>query len=217
MGPTEVQGAIGNLALEQERQRIGQELHDSVAHAFIGILMQASSALGNDIGSAELRSALAKIQSIATEGLMETRGLVLNLRPPTLTSQGLAAALMSLVAKLTSTGKLLCTFIDTTEGQPVPLAIAHCLYRVAQEATQNAFRHSVVTSLNIVLAKSSTAWLLRVEDDAPRTPKRDAWVSRTPAPGESIHERLAAHGGSCRYYRRRRVGYGLVASVPLAA
>src|SRR5215472_1064966 len=83
------------LAAIQERQRLARELHDSVSQALYGISLGAHTAL-EALESNESEQTLASLEYVnmlAEAGLTEMRALIFELRPESLETEGLVAAL----------------------------------------------------------------------------------------------------------------------------
>lgn len=199
-------------SIENERRRIGRELHDAVAQCFLGISLHAAAVYESLDDAQSLREGLEKIHLLALEGLTETRTLSLGLNPPSVDSLGLVAALRLLAFKMTVAGRLECTFVDEANAEPVPALVASCFYRIAQEAIQNAARHGNARRVRLRLSLAKSGWKLKVTDDGvgPGSSIPSAPVPRT------IDAHLAALGGACRTRRLRGdSGFELVAFLPI--
>ena len=82
------------LAALEERQRLARELHDSVSQALYGIALGARTARTLlDRDPAQAAEPLDYVLSLAEAGLAEMRALIFELRPESLESEGLVAAL----------------------------------------------------------------------------------------------------------------------------
>jgi signal transduction histidine kinase len=153
-----------NAAVLAERNRIGQEIHDGLAQAFVGILMQLGAAEVH-LDAAPLSSVLTRIRDLARDGLSEARRSVLALRPAEPRAGGLEFALRQLAERSTVTGRVTCTF----EGGGVSTGLApedeHELLRIAQESVSNAVRHAQPSNVQIALAIEPEYLQLSVTDD----------------------------------------------------
>jgi len=151
-------------AVLAERNRIGREIHDGLAQAFTGILMQLGAAEEQAEGS-PLQSVHNRIRDIAREGLTEARRSVLALRPDEEPRPGgLEMALRQLAERSTVSGRIVSTFHG---GGATGLAPEHehALLRIAQEAVINAVRHAEPRSIEIHLGSSGEEVMLCVRDD----------------------------------------------------
>ena len=153
-----------NTAVLAERNRIGQEIHDGLAQAFVGILMQLGAA-EQYLDAAPLASVLRRISDLAREGLSEARRSVLALRPAEPRVGGLELALRQLAERSTVSGRVLCVFAGG--GAPTRLAPEdeHELLRIAQEAVSNAVRHAQPSQVQIALTAEGDYLQLSVTDD----------------------------------------------------
>jgi len=134
-------GAITH-AQEEERQRLARELHDQTTQALIALdhrQQMLKPYLINDPAAAEL---LAGIRAMIMETIEDLRRMVRALRPVYLEALGLVPALQMLARDLELDESMAIHFEKT--GVPRRLAPEHeiALYRIAQEALNNARRHS---------------------------------------------------------------------------
>lgn len=143
-------------AQEEERKRIGRELHDSTAQTLSGIKFMVEAELGVMQRSRVEHdtTALQKVVALLQGAIVELRRVVMDLRPTVLDDLGLFSALRWLTGQFTSMNPhITCSL--TLEGNEQVLDEMHnsVLFRVAQEALTNAARHSdakkVIVSLQI--------------------------------------------------------------------
>jgi len=178
-----------------ERARIGQEIHDGLAQAFTGILMQLGAAeefTACKPKRSELAGILKRIRDLAHEGLSEARRSVTALRfdQP---SAGLEIALRQLAERSTVPGRVTCTF----EGDLSPglrPEHEHELLRIAQEAVSNAVRHGRPSAVRIALLDEPRHWVLSVADNGVGMQKH-AEGSGEGFGLTSMHQRAVAIGG----------------------
>ena len=156
--------AAKESAVLAERNRIGREIHDGLAQAFTGILMQLGAAEELAQGS-PLAVVLTRIRDIAREGLAEARRSVLALRPAESRPGGLEVALRQLAERSTVAGRVTSVF----EGGGAQTGLApeheHALLRIAQEAVSNAIRHAQPSTVKIALMTEAEHLVLSVSDD----------------------------------------------------
>lgn len=152
-----------------ERTRIGQEIHDGLAQAFTGILMQLGAAEEFQPckrKNSELAGVLTRIRDLARDGLSEARRSVMALRLDQTRRAGLEIALRQLCDRSTIPGRVKCSF----EGGEFAMTGVkpeheHELLRIAQEALSNAMRHARPSNVRITMADESAHWVLAVADD----------------------------------------------------
>ncbi len=143
----------------EERQRLAQEMHDSLAQLLFAADLSLQVAQGQADDTARQRE-LNNTGDIIQNALSELQALVEVLRPPDL-SLGLQTALARL-AKRTSGSvavHLDAAELDLTKG------FSESLYRIAQEAVHNTLRHAEGRNVWVRLRGTSSAVQLSVEDD----------------------------------------------------
>jgi signal transduction histidine kinase len=185
-------------AVLMERTRIGQEIHDGLAQAFTGILMQLGAV--EEIPSckkrnSELALTLSRIRALARDGLAEARRSVMALRLDQTRRAGLELALRQLADRSTVPNGVTCTF----EGGGITTGLRpeheHELLRIAQEAVSNAVRHAQPRSVRITMADESDHWVLAVADDGVGMDQRPELYARQGFGLSSMRQRAGAIGG----------------------
>jgi signal transduction histidine kinase len=150
-----------------ERNRIGQEIHDGLAQAFTGILMQLGAAeelKGCSKGS-PLLDIHTRIRALAKDGLTSARRSVLALRPEETRRGSLSEALAQLAERSTVSGRVVCSFEGGAIDTGLPPEHEHELLRIAQEAVSNAVRHAHPKTVKIKLTEEANHIELTVIDD----------------------------------------------------
>jgi signal transduction histidine kinase len=163
---TEVEGMHRKLvtAGEQERAELAQELHDGVIQDLIDLRYRLDSLQeGTDSGQAEEKAGpLDEIYDQTGILVDELRRLCSGLRPPALDQLGLAAALRALAREMIARGLPVETCL---EDIALPDEAAIGLYRIAQEALSNAWRHAEATQAYLKLARAGDRVELAVADN----------------------------------------------------
>jgi signal transduction histidine kinase len=181
-----------------ERARIGQEIHDGLAQAFTGILMQLG-AVEEFPPCKKKNSGLAlthtRIRDLAREGLAEARRSVMALRLDQTRRAGLELALRQLAERSTVPGGVTCSF----EGGGITTGLKpeheHELLRIAQEAVSNAVRHARPKLIRITMGDDVAHWVLAVEDDGRGMEQRPEYYAREGFGLTSMRQRASAIGG----------------------
>jgi signal transduction histidine kinase len=200
------------LAALQERQRLARELHDSVSQALYGISLGAHTAREALSGEPEEATAsLEYVIGLAEAGLAEMRALIFELRPESLASEGLVAAISKQVAALQTRYRL--TVEAYVDDEPdVSLDTKYALYRILQEALHNIIKHARATTVVLSLTCRDQTITLEVHDDG---------VGFDPTghfPGhlglQSMQSRARSAGGSLSIESHTGQGTRLVARMP---
>jgi signal transduction histidine kinase len=207
--------AAGALRQPPAAERLARELHDSLAQSLYGISLRARAAqelLTRD--PAEAGEPLEQVLEIAANGLAETRGLIVDLRPDTLSGDGLVVALRRLLDTLRS-GYGTSTSAQLAVAVPAGPAARHALYRIAQEALQNAARHAAAARIAVRLYREKPVVVLEIEDDGRGFDPAAEFAGRLGL--RSMRERAEAAGG--RLHVRSSPGRGTVvrAEIPETA
>ncbi len=150
---------------ESERRRIGHDLHDSLGQRLTAASMTTSAlvrVLKTDAPALAERG--ADIGRQLREAIAETRSLAHGLAPVALVDDGLMAALGAL-AENSSRGKVRCVFECAEPVRVADAEVAGQLYRIAQEAVNNALKHAAPAEIRIGLERRDGALVLEVEDD----------------------------------------------------
>ena len=145
---------------DREEQRLAHDLHDGVSQHLVGTsyLLEAMRGDANE----PQRAQLEEVAKLLAEAIDQTRHLARGLYPPSLTSDGLAAALGELAARVEHVYGVRCHIAISSE--PSSPARDH-LYRIAREAVLNAAKHARGSTIDITLARSGGELVLCVRDD----------------------------------------------------
>jgi len=150
----------------EDRQKIAQDLHDSVTQSLYGVTLQAEAAKRRiDAGDIEeAAGCLAELRDAALDALKEMRLLIFQLRPHALEKEGLAAALRTRLAAVEGRAGLTTEFSSEIAGR-LPARIEEGLHGIAQEALNNTLKHARASHISIRLRPSSWGVVLQIEDD----------------------------------------------------
>jgi signal transduction histidine kinase len=158
--------AAQETAVLEERQRLARDLHDSVTQALYGITLHAQVArrllAAGDV--AIVATSLDALQNTAQEALDEMRLLIFELRPPILEQVGLVAALRARLNAVEGRANLQTRLIADGIGA-LPSPIEQALYRIAQEALNNAHKHALAQRVTVRLQQAQASVSLEITDD----------------------------------------------------
>lgn len=153
-------------AVLEERQRLARDLHDSVTQALYGVTLHAEAAQRQLAAGEEglALEALRILKQTAQEALDEMRLLIFELRPPLLAQVGLVAALQARLNAVEGRAQLQTKLIADEIGA-LPTPVEEALYRIAQEALNNALKHARARAIVIRILQSGGSLTLDIEDD----------------------------------------------------
>ena len=200
---------------EREKARVGQDLHDGLCQTLAGIGFLAK-VLQHNLEEEKLTpdAASAKAEGIANllkEAINEARGLAAGLYPVNIEEYGLALALENLSADMAERLHISCKYLC---AEPVVLAdkraAAH-VYRITQEAVNNAVKHGRAESVVITLAETRGQVTLKIEDDGTG---RLSELKPTGMGLKTMNYRARSLGGTLELRDRPDCGIAVVCSFP---
>lgn len=153
---------------EAERKALARELHDQVIQDLLSYTYQLEDS-ENEAGDELMRTELAGIRNGIRQVVSGLRQLCSDLRPPTIDSHGLSAAIRSLTHQWSKqTGIKVELDVDPQLGR-LPETIELSVFRIIQEGLSNVRKHaSGATLVRLSLQRSPTASLVvRMADNGP--------------------------------------------------
>ena len=191
---------------ERERQRIGHDLHDSLCQHLTAAAL-AGQVLQEKLGAKLLPEATdaSSLVQLVEQAVEDTRQLARGLAPIELTGEGLMDSLRELAVMTEERSKIHCDFICEKSALINDSAIATHLYRIAQEAVNNAIKHAKPSHIVIRISGSHGQIELVVRDDGvgfpPVPPKNRGmgmWIMnhRAGMIGASLVVRSPVEGGT---------------------
>ena len=153
------------VAKLQERARLANEIHDSLAQAFIGVILELDLAEKLLSTNPEgVREELGRARQMAKEGLDDSRRSVLALRPSSLENSSLGDAIIREVNRLGQEGR----FVDAkVSGSPFTLseAVEADVFRITQEICANIRKHSGASRVEAAVTYEGRAFRLAISDN----------------------------------------------------
>ena len=150
-------------AQEDERKTLARELHDEIGQTLSAIMMEASGASAA-ARSDEVKGRLMSINVMAEKTLNIVRDLALLLRPSMLDDFGLVPAL-NWHAREMSKRTGMNVRIATDISDDFPDEHRTCVYRIVQEAINNAARHAKARNVQVLVKKEGARIVFSVKDD----------------------------------------------------
>ncbi|MCU0784197.1 MAG: PAS domain-containing sensor histidine kinase [Verrucomicrobia bacterium] len=168
---------------EREQQRIGRDLHDGLGQQLHGLSYLAALLEKGLQEEASSRAAEAgQLNKYLDEALELTRGLAHGLQPVKAMPRGLMMALRELAERTRAMYRVDCRFECRAPVLIHRHTAATHLYRIAQEAVNNAMKHAKPTRVRIKLAATAQRIVLGVRDNGTGIRHRKA-----PARGMGLH------------------------------
>lgn len=198
---------------ERYRQLISYELHDGLAQPLVATQMNLEGALGE--AQPLLPEAVSQRVTVALEmlraSIAESRRLITGLRPPILDQFGIVLAIQNLVSEMTASGGPQTVWTASVQFDRLAGPLETALFRIAQEAIDNACKHSGSDEVRVALTQQGDRVKIEVEDSGA------GFAPEEVGPGcyglEGIRQRARLFGGTADV--RTAPGHGTCVSVEL--
>ena len=197
-----------------EQRRIAQDLHDGLGQHLTGIAFM-SKVLEEKLSDKGLPEAAeaATIVRMVNQAIDNTRQLARGLHPVAAEPQGLMSALKNWAAEVHELFHIHCRFLCDRPIYIHDANLATHLYRIAQEAVNNAIRHGKSRNIVIGLSRRDGAGVLTIRDDGDGFPKKQA---SQPGVGLSImNYRADMIGGSLKVQPNEDRGITVTCMFPI--
>lgn len=202
-------------AAEQERSRWARELHDETLQALAVLRMRLSSALREEETGALEQAGKAAVEQIDDE-IVKLRRLITELRPASLDTIGLEAALQALAEQHEhgpTSMEVNCDFElpRDEDDRPTPI-LETAVYRLVQEALNNVSKHSMARRADVTVRALRGAIEIEVRDDGVGF---EPTLVREGFGLVGMRERAALLGGTLEVDSTRGAGTRVRAEIPL--
>ena len=153
------------LSVVEERNRLARDLHDSVAQTLFSIDLTAEAA-ATLVGQnpAEAKDRIRELQRLGRDATNTLRTLIFELRPAEVAGSGLAETLERYVAGLRRVYPVKIDVRTEGEGRIKP-GVERQLFGIAQEALNNALKHSGASEIDVRLAVADKGATLSISDN----------------------------------------------------
>src|SRR5580692_9864632 len=206
---------------DEERRRIGRDLHDSVGQYLVGLKMKVDSLKSSaERGQPRDGRELAECSQLIEEAISEVRTISYFLYPPMLEELGLKSAVPWYLEGFTTRSGITTTFDVSPDLDRVPGDLELALFRVLQESLTNVHRHSGSSTAIVRLLSKDHAVILQVIDEGKGTQSKNLedrvqdWMGTFGVGLRGMNERLRQLGGSLELSSTRE-GTTVSATLPL--
>ncbi len=214
----ELEELAGRLihAQEQERSRIGRELHDHISQMLGVLTIRLDQLRADEAMPPAVATALEGLRESTTEVTDEIHGLSHRLHSSALDYLGLVPALQRLVHEFSIRHGIATEFAHGPLPAPLPSEVALCLFRVTEESLTNIAKHSQAASARVDVRADRDGIHLTVEDTG-RGFEGDSSERRDGLGFVSMRERLRVVHGTVRIKSEPSRGTRVSAWVPAAS
>lgn len=150
-------------AQEEERQRVALEIHDGIGQVLTSIALFAADL--DEVVPEEHRARAERVKELIQRAIAESRALVWSLRPPDLERLGLVPAIEHLAENLRGRGETRIDVLDETGGRHIPEDVETVVFRIVQEALNNAVKHAKASAISVIVGLRGGRLSVVVEDD----------------------------------------------------
>ena len=161
----EAAGISVQRAEENERARIGRELHNSTSQYLVAASLGLGSALRSEELSDALQARLRDVQNSLEMAQAEIRAFSYFLHPPELRELGLRRTVEKFCAGFARRSGLAIAFNARQVPRELSSDSEHALFRVCQEALMNVYRHAFARGVTVELQPKDGHLVLEVRDD----------------------------------------------------
>ncbi len=203
--------------LEQERKYLAREIHDQAIQDLLSVNYQLEGIGADESVTSELKGELTDIRNSVRVLVDDLRHICGNLRPPTIDSLGLGAALQSYTHDWAKrTGVSMTLDLDANLGR-LPEAIELSIFRIVQEGLSNVRKHAHASAVQVCLKHTSPRSLMISIADNGQGLADDFDLSALLAEGHygllGISERVALLGGRLKLQNQASGGLLIQAEI----
>ena len=199
----------------EERNRLAREIHDTLAQGLAAITLQLETAellMESEQVSPDTQKRVHKSLELAQENLAAARLSVTDLRAAPLEGRTLAEALTELAAEQQVDQNTHLGLTVTGGNHPIPQRVEVGLYRIAQEAINNALLHADAQHIQLELAIDAEETKMTIKDDGQGFDPSNIGEDRFGLTG--MNERAKLLGGTLNILTTPGKGTWLEVSVP---
>jgi two-component system, NarL family, sensor histidine kinase DevS len=155
------------LAVLEERERIGMDLHDGIIQSIYGVGLSLEGALHSiDEDSADAKQRIQGSIESLNQAIRDLRSYILDLRPRQMGNDGLMSGLKRLATEFRANSLTEVTLIGPEDDlMDLPPALSLALFHICQEALANAAKHSKAKHVEISLWYTDDRTLMEIRDD----------------------------------------------------
>ena len=207
--------AVGRLAVIEERDRIGKDLHDGIIQSMYGVslsLEDMPELMAEDPD--EARARVDRAIDALHDTIRDLRGFIFGLRPELVDRTDLVGLLVALTEQLHQ-NSLVEVSLDLPERLDEPPAHVRAeLLQIAREALSNVARHARATEAAVRLSSTDTDLLLEIRDNG-----RGFDPSTTPREGHfglaNMRDRAVGLGGTLLVESAAGGGTDIIVRIPV--
>lgn len=197
-------------AHEDERSRLARDLHDGMGQNLVAVkfnLQRVNSGLNN-------RLIDGVIEEISTS-INDLRDISTGLMPASLKAAGLAKLLKTHAAQFTKSSGI-SVVVEANEPPRLPLTVELNIFRIFQEALNNAAKHSGAANISVSLKEDSTGLVMQIHDDGSGFDVKTMQAKNQGLGLSIMQERARIIGGTITMQSGSNQGTTIIVEVPFS-
>lgn len=214
-----LRGEAHRTAILQEKNRIAQELHDTVLQMLFSIGLRLQWVMDQLSDESALREPLAEARHLSARAGGELRGAIFTLRSD-IAELGLVPAVEQLVGKQAEQAGWTANVVTNGPEPELPILVQNAAHRVAREALMNAYKHARASEVVVSLRFTPAAVTVVVQDNGVGlSPEAlDSYRAMSDHFGlRTVAEQIEGLGGELTVYNNDEQGAAIKAVIPLAS
>mgnify|MGYP000951493744 CR=1 FL=1 len=208
-------------AQEDERRRVARDIHDGPAQSMANVVLRAEICERLlDADRNELAQELAELKTMVKKTLVDVRRIIFDLRPMALDDLGLAPTLRRFMESVREETGVVAELIILGKEERLPGTVEVTVFRLIQEAVNNARKHAKSSRILVRLEFTDTQINMQVEDDGIGFSLEEARDKARNADSfglMSMGERVDLLGGDLKIVSMPGKGTTVSACIPLAS
>ncbi len=202
--------------IEEERNRIASELHDSIGQGLLLIKLRIQS-IEQKINSAINNDEITKLDNILEDTIKELKTIIYNLRPKILDELGLGAAVTSLVHLVSEQSGINGSLNVHNLNGRLDKRLELFTFRLAQETLNNIIKHSSATEFNLIIQDNGQNLRFAISDNGQGFELNTVFHEKEFGGYGllNMRERVESFGGEFKIDSTPREGTVVMANIPI--
>ncbi|TAF97361.1 MAG: histidine kinase [Cytophagia bacterium] len=198
---------------ESERKRIALDLHDGIGQMLMALKLDSERLKTLPFSNEKQRSVFAEHQKLINETIEATRATAFDLMPSVLSDFGLSAALRILIEQTAKSSELKIDFKDVGTHERLSSTIEVNLYRIVQEALNNAIKHAQTTQIDVVLKVGKPRIMLSITDFGKGFDHKKKQKNNAGNGLKNIETRVSLLNGKCQILSKINAGTTIIVTL----